>query len=102
MMRSEFQELIGDIVTDEEWKLIELVYMHHPRDFDKEEVAQLWLLGGKEAFEGLRPLAEKVKALEEKQREWEKELREIENKLHELKIVHGKWRKMRKAEVGAC
>lgn len=99
MMRVEFERLIGEEVTDEEWELVELVYNLHPRDFNKQEVAQLWKLGGREAFEGLRPLAEKVRNLENERWILENELKKIKRKidnidaeLRELRVVHGRKR----------
>ena len=45
MMKSEFEDLIHGSVTDEEYELIETVYMWHPairNTSGKEEVAELY------------------------------------------------------------
>ena len=105
MMREEFERWIGEEVTDEEWELVELVYNLHPRDFTKQEIVQLWKLGGREVFEGLRPLAERIRDLENKrwilEHELEKIKRKIDNidaELQELRITHGRKREEKMEE----
>jgi len=105
MMREEFERWIGEEVTDEEWELVELVYNLHPRDFTKQEIVQLWKLGGREVFEGLRPLTERIRDLENKrwilEHELEKIKREIDNidaELQELRTTHGRKREEKMEE----
>ena len=87
-MKWEFERLVGKEVSDEDWELVELVYTYHPKDLTKEETATLYKVGGREIFEGLRPVAEKVKKLEDKVFELEHELRKAKEELVKFRLEH--------------
>ncbi len=68
MMKNEFEEMIGRSVTDEEYQLIEEVYMWHPairNASGKEEVAELYKSFGIVIFYDMYPRAKKAKDIEE-------------------------------------
>lgn len=68
MIKSEFEEMIGRSVTDEEYQLIEEVYMWHPairNASGKEEVAELYKSFGIVIFYDMYPRAKKAKDIKE-------------------------------------
>lgn len=68
MMKTEFEDLIHGSVTDEEYELIETVYMWHPAirtTSGKEEVAELYLSFGMVIFKDMYPRAMKLKEIDE-------------------------------------
>lgn len=70
MKKEEFQEMIGQIITDREYEIIETVYMYHP-SFDPEsggdirELVRLSDVFGMTIFCDMYPRAEKYKELED-------------------------------------
>lgn len=64
MLRIELEERIGRVVSDEQYNLINHVYMHHPADFSQQLVADLWKAGGLEIFKKLTPAADRMNELE--------------------------------------
>ena len=68
MMKTEFEDLIHGVVTDEEYELIETVYMWHPairNTSGKEEVAELYKSFGIIIFRDMYPRAMKLKEIDE-------------------------------------
>lgn len=68
MTKSEFEYLIHGSVTDEEYELIETVYMWHPairNASGKEEVAELYKSFGLVIFKDMYPRAMKLKEIDE-------------------------------------
>ena len=68
MMKTEFEDLIHGVVTDEEYELIETVYMWHPairNTSGKEEVAELYKSFGIIIFKDMYPRAMKLKEIDE-------------------------------------
>lgn len=68
MTKSEFEDLIHGSVTDEEYELIETVYMWHPaisNTSGKEEVAELYLRLGLVIFKDMYTRAMKLKEIDE-------------------------------------
>lgn len=68
MMKSEFEDLIHGSVTDEEYELIETVYMWHPAirtTSGKEEVAELYKSFGLIIFKDMFQRAMKLKEINE-------------------------------------
>ena len=68
MMKTEFEDLIHGSVTDEEYELIETIYMWHPairNTSGKEEVAELYLSFGLVIFKDMYPRAMKLKEIDE-------------------------------------
>ena len=71
MTKSEFEYLIHGSVTDEEYELIETIYMWHPairNTSGKEEVAELYLSFGLVIFKDMYPRAMKLKEIDEEMR----------------------------------
>lgn len=68
MTKSEFEYLIHGSVTDEEYELIETIYMWHPairNTSGKEEVAELYKSFGIVIFYDMYPRAMKLKEIDE-------------------------------------
>lgn len=61
MLRGEFEYLIGKEVTDEEYKLIEKVYMYHPAikaSGGKEQIAEIYKVGGMSVIRNMEETAD--------------------------------------------
>lgn len=89
MIKSEFEEMIGRSVTDEEYQLIEEVYMWHPairNASGKEEVAELYKSFGIVIFYDMYPRAKKAKDIEKNIRMLDKTREELVDKLKLLKM----------------
>lgn len=89
MMKNEFEEMIGESVTDEEYQLIEEVYMWHPAirsASGKEEVAELYKSFGIVIFYDMYPRAKKAKDIEKNIRMLDKTREELVDKLKLLKM----------------
>lgn len=96
MMKNEFENLIHGSVTDEEYELIETVYMWHPairntsNTSGKEEVAaELYKNFGIVIFYDMYPRAKKAKEIEVNIRMLDKtraELVDMVDKLERLKM----------------
>lgn len=96
MMKNEFEEMIGRSVTDEEYQLIEEVYMYHPAirtASGKEEVAELYKSFGIVIFYDMYPRARKAKDIEENIRMLDKTRAALVDKLKLLKMGGGENRK---------
>ncbi len=88
MMKNEFEDLIHGSVTDEEYELIETVYMWHPairNTSGKEEVAELYKSFGIVIFYDMYPRAQKAKEIEEHIRLIDKTRAELVDELKRLK-----------------
>jgi hypothetical protein len=46
MMKQEFEERIGLVITSEEYQEIEAVYMGMPESIDKDKFVEIWLKNG--------------------------------------------------------
>ncbi|MCH1940000.1 hypothetical protein [Holdemania massiliensis] len=60
MLKEELESLIGQPVTGDQYNLINHVYMWHPADLEKQDVANLWGIGKLEIFKELEPAADKA------------------------------------------
>lgn len=94
MMRIEFEskceELGVDItsLTDDEYTLIEFIYMWYPLidEYDgKYEMVKLYEMFGMSIFEDMKPRAEKYKELYYELREKEEEINNLKKQMAELK-----------------
>lgn len=89
MMKNEFEEMIGRSVTDEEYQLIEEVYLWHPAirsASGKEEVAELYKSFGIVIFYDMYPRAKKAKDIEKNIRMLDKTREKLVDKLKLLKM----------------
>ncbi len=89
MTKSEFEEMIGGSVTDEEYQLIEEVYMWHPairNTSGKEEVAELYKSFGIVIFYDMYPRAKKAKDIEDNIRLIDKTRAVLVDQLKQLKM----------------
>lgn len=66
MMKSEFENLLDRQVTEEQYMDIEMVYMYYPGIETKEQIAQLYKIGGDPLINDMMERAFKVKELEER------------------------------------
>ena len=87
MQKREFEERIEGKVTDEQYKIIEAVYMWHPSVRDtsgKDEVAELFKSFGMSIFHDMLPRAKKAQELDEKLRVAQREVDRILEEIKEL------------------
>lgn len=63
MMKPEFETLIGREISDEEWYIVETVYMHYP-NMTKNKIVQLYAEFGMVIFKDLYPRAQKIKDID--------------------------------------
>ena len=85
MMKHELEELLGESVTEEDFRVIEVVYMWHPSALSKEKVAALYKEFGIALIKDMVPRADKVKKLEEKKRRAEGEIHALNNLIDAVK-----------------
>ncbi len=83
MMKDEFETLVEEKITDEEWEKVETVYMWYNEEFDKETIAKLWSLDKKIIFD-MYPRAKKIEDIYDKICELKKKIRELE---HEMQVL---------------
>jgi hypothetical protein len=72
MMKAEFEAMAGKSVTDEEYKVIEVVYTWHPAINDttgKDQMKTLYTQFGFGVIRGMLPIAEKMEKLDGERRE---------------------------------
>lgn len=74
MIKPEFESILGEKVSENDYRLIEIVYMWHPADLDKEAVAVLYKEFGMPLIRDMLARAEKMKELEERKRKAEHEI----------------------------
>lgn len=87
MQKHEFEELIEGKVTNEQYNIIETVYMWHPsiRNVSgKEEVAELYKSFGMTIFHDMLPRAQKACDLNQRLRDARREVAKIEEEIEEL------------------
>lgn len=87
MQKHEFEERIGRTVTDEQYKVIEAVYMWHPSVWNtsgKDEVAELYKSFGMTIFHDMLPRAQKARELDELLRKAQGEVQRIQEEIEEL------------------
>ena len=80
MQKQEFEERIERTVTDEQYKVIEEVYMWHPsirNTSGKDEVAELYKSFGMTIFHDMLPRAKKAHELDELLRNAQREVRRM-------------------------
>ena len=82
MQKQEFEERIERTVTDEQYKVIEEVYMWHPSG--KDEVAELYKSFGMTIFHDMLPRAKKAHELDELLRNAQREVQRIQEEIEEL------------------
>lgn len=87
MQKQDFEERIERTVTDEQYKVIEEVYMWHPsirNTSGKDEVAELYKSFGMTIFHDMLPRAMKAKELDEQLRKAQREVQRIQEEIEEL------------------
>lgn len=87
MQKQEFEERIERTVTDEQYKVIEEVYMWHPsirNTSGKDEVAELYKSFGMTIFHDMLPRAKKAHELDEFLRNAQREVQRIQEEIEEL------------------
>lgn len=84
MQKQEFEERIERTVTDEQYKVIEEVYMWHPsirNTSGKDEVAELYKSFGMTIFHDMLPRAKKAHELDELLRNAQREVQRIQEEI---------------------
>lgn len=87
MQKREFEEMIEQPVSDEEYRVIETVYQWHPSVKEvsgKEEVAELYKSFGMAIFHDMLPRAEKNRELERQFLHARAEMERIKAEMEEL------------------
>lgn len=67
MMKEEFEQRIGQAVSDSDYKVIEAVYTYHPvidNVLGKDQIATIYKSGGMRIMRDMLPTAEQAKQLE--------------------------------------
>lgn len=80
MMKSEFENLLDRQVTEEQYNRIETVYMYYPGINNKEQIAQLYKIGGNPLINDMMERALKVKELEERMQADHRMLEDLKHK----------------------
>lgn len=65
MLKTEFEERLGeraDELTNDQWKIIDYVYLNHPMFDDKDKAAKLYKMYGVSIFKQLMPIAQQFAA----------------------------------------
>ena len=65
MMQCEFEKLLGKIVPEADYRLIEIVYQYHPSNLSKEAIVALYTEFGMLLIRDMIPRSDKMKELEE-------------------------------------
>lgn len=87
MQKKEFEERIESTVTDEEYSVIEEVYMWHPsirNTSGKDEVAELYKSFGMTIFYDMLPRAKKANELDGLLRNAQREVQRIQEEIEGL------------------
>ena len=93
MQKQEFEERIERTVTDEQYKVIEEVYMWHPSILNtsgKDEVAELYKSFGMTIFHDMLPRAKKAHELDELLRNAQREVQRIQEEILHIILYHFK------------
>lgn len=88
MMKEEFESLIGNSISAEDYAVVERVYMFHPAISEtagKEEVSELYKKFGMAIFMDMLQRAEMAESLIWKIRQNRKRIAELEKQFNELK-----------------
>lgn len=95
MQKQEFEERIERTVTDEQYKVIEEVYMWHPsirNTSGKDEVAELYKSFGMTIFHDMLPRAKKAHELDELLRNAQREVQRIQEEISKKAVEDAKER----------
>lgn len=92
MEKREFEEMTGTPVSDEDYRVIEMVYMWHPvikNTSGKDEVAELYKSFGMAIFYDMYPRAERAFELDKLLRKQEQETARIRREIEKLACPMG-------------
>lgn len=81
MMKHEFEKLTGQTVTDDEYNLIEDVYMNHPSIDHKTQIADIFIAGGMRVILDMKVTADIAQEIEKR---IERHLKDVDNLSAEL------------------
>src|SRR5574343_238655 len=87
MMKHEFEKLIGNEISEDDWELVHTVYQWYPEIDDvkgKAQVAQLWLTFGKRIIVDMLPRATEIMEYELKMQSLNLEKEKIRQALNRL------------------
>lgn len=76
MLQQEFEERIGQAVTWEDYQIIDTVYSWYPEDMSKDQMAELWKIGGMRLIKDLYPTAARMMDIQGRIEKYQKERRE--------------------------
>lgn len=90
MMQEEFERMVGAGVSEKEYRIIDTVYMYHPADMNKEDIAGLFRMGGIALINDLLPAAEAMQALEVELAQKHKQVKALDAKITAIKNSYKK------------
>lgn len=73
MLQQEFEERIGQAITWEDYQIIDTVYSWYPEDMSKDQMAELWKIGGMRLIKDLYPTAARMMDLDTRIRKAQKD-----------------------------
>ena len=88
MLHEDFETMIDRQVSVDQYNLVNHVYMYHPAGFSKENIADLWKMGGQELFRELTPAADKLYELETNVLALKSQIKAAEEELKSIKARH--------------
>lgn len=65
MLQQEFEERIGQKISRDMYEIVEAVYVYYPAEMSKDQIAELWKIGGYRLFMDLYPTAARMMDIEE-------------------------------------
>ena len=83
MQKTEFENIVGDEVTDGDYEKIEAVYMWHPAISEtdgKKQIADLYNMGGMGIISDMLPVAAQVRSMENEIERLQAEIGEIKKR----------------------
>ena len=66
MLQQEFEERIGQSITWEDYQIVDTVYSWYPVDMSKDQMAEIWKIGGMRLIKDLYPTAARMMELQER------------------------------------
>ena len=73
MLQNEFEERIGQSVSWKDYQIVDTVYSWYPEDMSKDQMAELWKIGGMRLIKDLYPTAARMMELQDRIEKYNKE-----------------------------
>lgn len=104
MRKREFEELIGQVMTDEDYEVAEMAYLFHPafRSMNMKEFAEFYKSCGRESFYYLHPAVRKYRDLVSQLRHTREAIEQVEKELVELRRKEDELKELKQRMCVAC